>query len=152
MSEAIELFHVHSVAPKLAGHRDVRICWLVSSRPQPLGLSYADFVEGYNEADSWGRPYQEDAIDELFTRAEAEALASYLKEHYDDKTVTIEKAALPFPSNVVGLSVMPAGGAVDFLLIAKNKAYSLPFEVEGYFDTRSSERLSFSSADIEVPF
>lgn len=148
MSEAIELFHVHSVAPKLAGHRDVRICWLVSSRPQPLGLSYADFVEGYNE----GCPYQEGAIDELFTRAEAEALASYLKEHYDDKTVTIEKAALPHPSNVGGLGVMPAGGGVDFLLLAKNKAYSLPFKVEGYFDTRSSERLSFSSADIEVPF
>jgi hypothetical protein len=82
-SETIELFHVRSIAPELKGHRDVPISWFVSERPQPLGLSYASLIENYDPADRF-RMYSEGAIDELFTRAEADALVAYLKDHYDD--------------------------------------------------------------------
>jgi hypothetical protein len=82
-SETIELFHVRSIAPELKGHRDVPISWSVSERPQPLGLSYASLIENYDPADRF-RMYSEGAIEELFARAEADALAAHLKDHYDD--------------------------------------------------------------------
>jgi hypothetical protein len=63
-------------APELKGHRDVLISWFASERPQPLGLSYASLLENYDPADGF-RMYSEGAIDELFTRAEADAPVSF---------------------------------------------------------------------------
>jgi hypothetical protein len=133
---SIELFHVSSVAPSLKGHRNVAIGWFVDKRQQPLDLPYTSLIENYGGAAS---RYQEGALEELFTKAEAEALANYLREHYDDNSVLIERAALPLPSNIIGLGACPAGGGPDFLLISENDDYRLPFEVWGYFDTRHAE-------------
>jgi hypothetical protein len=79
--------------------------------------------------------YSELAVDELFTFDEANALKQYLDRHHGDEDETsIEKAEIPLPNNVGGIGAIAVGGGDDFYELHKERQYSLPFKVEGYFN------------------
>jgi len=134
----IELFTVYTKGD-YDGHRDVLFSWFVSERQEPPVL-YALGIRNYNQADADMVGYAGRALCELFTRAEAEALKAYIDERHGDVT-TIKRADLPIENSDAGISVGPAGGGPNCLLLYEDPEYRLPFKVEGFFDLRQHERI-----------
>lgn len=80
--------------------------------------------------------YQRMAVDELFTRKEAEALVLYLAGWYTGHCTGITEQPLPLGSDAMGLSAIPLGGGVDHMMPVIKRDYPLPFMVYGHYDLR----------------
>ena len=83
--------------------------------------------------------YLASAVDELFTREEAEAFVAYLKERYGDDTARMWEYPTPVPACNMGLGDIPVGGGVSTCLVQWKEGYPFDFEVEGYYDLRDLE-------------
>lgn len=127
----MKLYRVRTVAKEYHGCNDVVFSWLRDDKPAPR--PYAELIENYDL--SFDNFYQHDAIDQLFTADEANALKDYLdREHGDAGTTTIDEETLPIPNDLMGVGSTAVGGGDDFYCLHKEPSYSLPFKVLGYFD------------------
>jgi hypothetical protein len=134
------LYEVRTVVKVYSGHRDVVFHWFARRKPGFSRWPHAELIAGYDELDPTSRCYAEDALDELFDKAEADALVAYLEREYGGAgETTIEEVNLPFPGNIVGYLAAAVGGGNDFYTLDEELAYTLPFRVWGYFDLRDCE-------------
>ena len=158
----MDLYHVSTTVPEYSDHRDVVFSWFRHGDQKPR--AYVELIEDYEspeqDAECWSPSrYAEEAIDELFTFIEANALKEYLdREHGGHGVTTIEKVKLSLPNNIMGVSCAAVGGGTDFLMLNTETAYSLPFSAWGYFDLRHCERVGpwqaqiFDGKEQEFPF
>ncbi|MBV9966326.1 MAG: hypothetical protein JO008_11595, partial [Alphaproteobacteria bacterium] len=143
----MKLYTVTTIAKEYHGYKDVAFSWFRSARGEPR--PYGELIENYDPNDSYAR-WAEDAIDELFTEAEAIALKEYLdREHGHVDLTRINEAELPTPMNTMALGATPFGGLVDCYMCFREPNYDLPFQVEGHFDLRHCEPCR--SQEIPVP-
>jgi len=136
----IELFSVHTIVEEFSGHSNVKLSWFRLENRKVPAVSYAEVIRDYN-SDDFFAPYAESALDELFTCDEAEALKAYLEEHHDDSATFIKKCDLPLDKDVGGFRAIPTGGGPDNYPLWRERWYTLPFKVEGFFDLRNYERI-----------
>jgi hypothetical protein len=137
----IELFSIHTIVNEYSGHRDVKFTWFRSEDLEVPLVPYAQAVRDYDPYDNQ-RAYAEGAVNELFSRDEAEALKAWLDQHHGDEGPTsIKKRDLPLNNNVMGVSGMPIGGGPDRYTLWREPNYTLPFKAEGFFDLRDHERI-----------
>ena len=147
----MDLFNVQSRLPEFMHHREVTIYWFVGERTEPLVLPYASQIEDYNQLSERDRLYTRAAVNELFTAAEAEALAEYLGEVGIE--AIIQKADLPIASNTVPIGVIGVRWPTGFLMLSKQDTYDLPFAVCGYYDLRdASPLLADADCDRALPW
>jgi hypothetical protein len=145
----MKLHTVETVIPEFRGHRDVTTCWFVTKRAFRFQRPYAELIVGYNPAEK--DPYAEEAIDELFSEAEAASFVDWLKRNRGatDEDTRIVEAALPIQKNACGFGSIAVGGATDFIAIdevAERDVTTSPlgFTVLGYFDLRAHEPMDKS--------
>jgi hypothetical protein len=140
-----ELFHVRSKIANMHGFKNVAIVWFVDMRAQPLfgengslGVEYGHVITNYDATD---RDFccAELAVEEMFTKDEAEAFQAFVRAKRNDATATIEPAKLPIANNIMGYGAIPTGGGPDFLMIGDRPDYDLPFKVWGFYDVRGYE-------------
>jgi hypothetical protein len=138
----MKLYGAQTVVSKFKGHRNVSICWFVTKRASPVQRPYAELIEGYDATKK--DLYAEDAIDEMFSDAEARSFVDWLKSNRGatDEDTKIVEVALPIPENRMGLGAIAVGGATDFLDMEED--VRLGFRVSGYFDLRAHEPIDKS--------
>ena len=136
-----QLFSVHSLVRdfiyKGTQYEEIKVAWFVVERKVPP-VPYAEAIQDYAQMDDKARAFPEGYINEQFSRNEAEAL----KKHLDRRpgvTTAIEAVELPVMANASGCRRLERGGGNDFLILHREKSYSLPFKVEGYFSARFAE-------------
>jgi hypothetical protein len=136
-----ELFSVHSQVRdftyKGTQYEEIKVSWFVVERGSPL-VPYADAIQDYAQLDDKARAFPEAYVDEQFSRPEAEALKKHLDRRPGVNT-TIEAIELPVMANASGCQRLARGGGNDFLILHREKSYSLPFKVEGFFSVRFAE-------------
>ena len=131
-----ELFQVHSVAREYRGRRDVTFHWFITNRDGKPSVPYSEAITNYQA----GNLYAEGAIEEMFTREQADLLVAYLKNY--PSTEHVEPAGLPIPDNRAGYGAAAVGGPTDFYMLADTEGYDLPFSVWGFFDLSRSEAVA----------
>lgn len=140
----IKLFKASSIVNNFK-HRGgiytkVPFMWFVRNRDNPV-IPYEKGISDYKKrSNEKHKSYQEEALDELFTEEEVEALMGYLLKSYDTDC-HIEEVNLPIDSNCGGWGVLAVGGETDFYMLSKTDDYNLPFETWGYFDVRWAKTL-----------
>jgi hypothetical protein len=101
----MKLYSVKTVVKVYHGHRDVIFNWFAHRAPGFFwGTRTAELVADYDELENGSDSYAAGAIDELFDKEEADALAAYLKRESDkdgDET-TVKEVEFPFPKNIAG--------------------------------------------------
>jgi hypothetical protein len=136
-----ELYSVHSLVRGFTyegtTYEEVKVAWFVVERRLPL-VPFAEAILDYAQLDARSRAFPEEYIGELFSRPEAEALKRYLDQR-PALTTAIEPVELPAMANASGCRRLPRGNGSDFLGLFREKGYSLPFKVEGYFSVRLAE-------------
>jgi len=136
-----ELFGVNSLVRGFTyegtQYEEIKVTWFVVGREVPL-VPYADAIQEYEQLDEKDRAFPEGYINEQFSRLEAEALKKYL-DRRPEVTTRIEVIDLPVMANASGCRRLERGGGNDFLRLHREKGYSLPFKVEGYFSVRFAE-------------
>ena len=138
----MKLFHVTTTGVQFDGCKGVEFDWFRCGRGDPR--PYSELITDYDPAAPIAG-YPEAAIDGFFTEAEAVALKAYLdREHGHEGVTTIKEIQLPIPNNTLGVSAIPVGGGTDFLMLYKEPAYDLEFQVEGYYDLRGRELIDGS--------
>ncbi len=135
-----KLYRVTTTVPEFKGHRDVLISWFVDKRASRVQRPYAELIVGYDPAEK--NLYAEEAVDELFSEAEAETLADWLNANRNGDT-RIAEAELPLPANICGFGAIAVGGPTDFLKLNKGPT-RLGFKVLGYYDLRGHEPIDKS--------
>ena len=75
--------------------------WFVRARTQPVA-DYAQLIEGYAQLAQRAQGYARQAVDELFTEAEAGMLQNYLKQQHQTG-VSLEPVALPMKDGAPGI-------------------------------------------------
>lgn len=115
-------------------YEEVKVSWFVVGRAAPL-VPYGQAIQDYARLAAGERLYPQDFVDELFGRAEADALKAYLGRR-PELTTFVEPVELPVMANASGCRRLPRGRGADFLALHREKGYSLPFKVEGYFSVR----------------
>ena len=135
MKYQTDLFEVHTVLKEFHGHCDVIIKWFRCEKPEIPLIPYTEAIRDYVPGK---HPYAEGAIDELFSRVEAEQVAAYLdKYHGDEGRTTIKKRDLPIDNNAWCIRATPVGSGPDCYMLWKEPKYTVPFQVEGFFDLRN---------------
>jgi hypothetical protein len=128
-----KLYRVRSTKDEFNGHRDVEITWIAMRYDPPL--RYAKAIEGLS-ADVEAKESAQGAVDELFTREEAEKWVEYLHKHFDYQSTEIVEEPLPLDENITGYSY-PHPGGEDLLrpvkAAVKEVDYPFSFEVCGYY-------------------
>ncbi len=136
-----ELFSVHSLVRDFTyegkQYEEVKVTWFVAERKTLLVL-YESAIMDYGQLDEKDRTFPEAYINEQFSLQEAEALKKYLDRRLE-ATTRIDAVELPVLANTSGCRRLPRGGGNDFILLHREKGYSLPFKVEGYFSVRFAE-------------
>jgi hypothetical protein len=136
-----ELFSVHSLVRDFIyegrEYEEVKVTWFVVERRAPL-VPYETAIEDYGQLDAKARAFPAAYLDELFGRDEAAALKQYL-DRRPEVTTRIETIELPVMANASGCRRLERGSGNDFLKLHRDKGYSLPFLVEGYFSVRFAE-------------
>ncbi len=133
-----ELYSVHSLIRGFTfegtTYEEVKVTWFAAGRAAPL-VPYEQAIQDYARLAAGERAYPQGFVDELFGRAEAEALQAYLGRRRE-LTTFVEPVELPVMANASGCRRLPRGHGADFLALHREKGYSLPFKVEGYFSVR----------------
>jgi hypothetical protein len=99
-----KLYRVRTTKDNFMGYSNVEITWIALGRPTdkpPVRYAYA--IEGLS-ADVEANPQQEQAVDELFNREEAEDLVAYLRKYYPDERTEIVEVPLPLRKDIKGFS------------------------------------------------
>jgi hypothetical protein len=139
----MNLYRVNTLVGKHRGCKDVPFKWFRCERGERR--PYAHLIENYDPDNK----HAEDAIDELFTASEANALKEYLDRDYLDEVTKIEKVALPIPNNSAGVGAnATAGGCLRFCKLDKGWKYSLAFRVWGVCDLRGCEPVTMTDDEI----
>lgn len=135
------IFSVHSLIRNFQydgkQYEEVKIAWFALERQNPLA-PYETAIQDYGQLNEKERVFPEEYVNEQFSREEAEALKKYLG-RLPDATTRIEEIELPVPPNASGCRRLARGGGNDFYILHREKTYSLPFKVEGYFSVRFAE-------------
>lgn len=135
------IFSVHSLVRDFLydgkQYEEVKISWFFMDR-QDLLAPYATAIQDYGQLDEKERAFPQGYVNEQFSRDEAEDLKKYL-DRRPDMTTRIEEIELPVSPNASGCRRLPRGDGNDFYILHREKAYSLPFKVEGYFSVRYAE-------------
>jgi hypothetical protein len=118
-------------------YEEIKITWFILARKNPL-VPFTSAILDYAQLDEKERAFPEEYLNEQFCREEAEALKKYLDRRPDTKT-QIEEIELPVSANASGCRRLARGGGNDFYILHQEKAYSLPFRVEGFFSVRFAE-------------
>ena len=133
-----ELYSVHSLIRGFTfegtTYEEVKVSWFVVGRAAPL-VPYEQAIQDYAGLAAGERAFPQGFVDELFGRDEAEALKAYLGRRRE-LTTFVEPVELPVMANASGCRRLPRGHGADFLALRREKGYSLPFQVEGYFSVR----------------
>jgi hypothetical protein len=133
-----ELYSVHSLIRGFTyegtAYEEVKVTWFVVDRTAPL-VPYGQAIQDYAGLAAGERAFPEGLVDELFGRAEAEALKARLDRRREVSTF-IEAVELPVMANASGCRRLPRGHGADFLALHREKGYALPVKVEGYFSVR----------------
>jgi hypothetical protein len=136
-----KLFSVHSLARNFLydgkQYEEVKITWFFLERKDPL-TPYAAAIQDYGQLNEKERIFPEDYVREQFGHEEAEALKKYLDRRPDLDT-RIEEVELPVSANASGCRRLARGGGNDFFILHREKTYTLPFKVEGYFSVRFTD-------------
>jgi hypothetical protein len=122
-----KLYRVRSTKDQFKGHREVEIIWIAIRDDPPL--PYANVIKGLS-ADVEAKPAERQAVDELFTREEAEKWVDYLLKHCNYQSTEIVEEPLPLDENITGY-FYPHGGE-NLLSPVKEADYPFSFEVYGY--------------------
>lgn len=96
----MHLYQVRTIFETLYDHEGVPVTWYVMDRDQPV-IPYWTAIKNYISDGSF--KLQEDAIDELFTEAEAKDLERYLNEAYKTAVTTIAEVELPITKEMQSL-------------------------------------------------
>lgn len=141
-STAGVLWRPHSIVDNFPfrGRRfdGVKLAWLVTSRPEPLGR-YDELLKPYEPALPWEHATDTALLDELFTTRELDALAAYLAMRHGER-VYAETVSTPIPTvdpdgfTYISTGAFPAGGLIDFFGLHREDGYDLPFAVDGCYD------------------
>ncbi len=136
-----ELFSVHSLVHGFSYegtvYEEVKVIWFVLDRKTPLA-PYESAIMDYGQLSAPDRAFPEEYLDELFSRQEAESLKKHLDPRPEAIT-RIEAIELPVMANTSGCRRLPRGNGNDFLELYREKGYTLPFKVAGYFSVRFAE-------------
>ncbi len=136
-----ELYSVHSLIRGFAYHgqtyEEVSVAWFAVERQAPPA-PYGQAIQDYGRLAKGEKAFPEEYVDELFSRAEAEALKRHL-DRRREVTTFIEAVELPVLANASGCRRLPRGKGSDFIGLFKEPGYPLPFKVEGYFSVRLAE-------------
>lgn len=143
------LFYVSSIIDKMEfrgeRHKKVFVRWF-SMRPEPISnIDYRDAIVDYEKNkredvelgyDSYERC--ELALNEYFTREEAERLKSYLDElkngvPFAVKETVVEPTTLPIEYNLFPYAHIEPDERRDFMYLDD----ALPFRVGGYFELKA---------------
>jgi hypothetical protein len=138
----MKLFTIATQIANLHGYKNVTVSWFVEKRAQPLfgsdgslGVGYADVIADYEHTHD--TRYSEDAVEELFTKDEADAFLAWLRAHRNgSENTTVEAHPLPMANNVMGFGAIPIGGGPNYLPTGEADDYDLPFKVCGFYDAR----------------
>jgi hypothetical protein len=88
-------------------------------------------IEGFDGKEG----YTTEALEELFTLDEAEALKAYLDKRHDGAgTTDIVEVKLPIPFNSAGFGAHGVGRSADFYMLDRDEGYDLPFRAWAYYD------------------
>ncbi len=127
-----KLYRVLSTKDEIKGHRDVGITWIAMRDDPPL--PYANAIKGLSANVEAREPAQR-AVDELFTREEAEKWFDYLHKHCNYQNTEIVEEPLPLDEDIAGLSY--PHGREDLLRPVKEAVkegdYPFSFEVCGHY-------------------
>jgi hypothetical protein len=115
------------------------IDWFVVNRAQhlfgaggTLSVDYSDVITDYDDTHKLLRGSSEAALEEMFTKHEADTLVAWLNANRSDGNTEICERALPIENNIMPFGATPVGGDQDFLMLADAADYALPFKVWGY--------------------
>ena len=122
-----KLYRVRSTKDQFKGHREVWIIWIAIREDPPL--PYANAIQGLSP-DVEAKPAERQAVDEFFTREEAEKWVDYLLKHCNYQSTEIIEEPLPLDENITGY-FYPHGGE-KLLSPVKEGDYPFSFEVYGY--------------------
>lgn len=141
-----KLYGVTSVVKKYDNYKEVPFNWFVSDRKKPL-IPYEKAIMNYVKGDG----YSEGAIDESFTKQEADQLVTYLQREHKEAILetNIVEEKLPIASNSMGFGATPVGGGDGFYMLEKEKNYNLPFKIWGYFDLRNCKNVNEKTEESE---
>lgn len=135
------LFQVHSVVNNFiyrgSSYDNMKINWFVINRQEPL-VPFDQAIENYSELPFAARVNPENFIKQCFSMAEAESLKQYLASTQKIKAV-IEGCSLPVKAHVNGYRDVPPPPGTDYVILHKKSSYSLPFKVEGFFNTKIAD-------------
>jgi hypothetical protein len=127
----MKLYRVKTSGCVVGGCKDVTFVWFRCHRAP---RRYEELIENYDASDP-SVAYAVGAIDELFTSIEANALKEYLdQEHGGEGQTVIDERTLPLRNDVTGLRAKPIGGGDGHYMLDREEAYSLPFNVQGYYN------------------
>lgn len=140
-SKNFTLFQVYSVVNNFhfngVLYDNLRINWFVRERLE-TAVSFKESIVNYLEIPFLSRTGPENYIKERFTYKEAKLLKLYLQSRNKIKAV-ISGCTLPINEDAKGYrdSIPPPG--TGFIALYKKSKYTLPFKVEGIFNTRMAD-------------
>jgi hypothetical protein len=148
-----DLYQVYSVVNnfiyKGLSYDNLKINWFVINRQEPI-VPFEQAIENYSELPFAARINPENFIKQCFTLGEAESLKQYLASTQKIKAV-IEGCPLPVKGHVNGYRVIPPQPGTDYIALHNKPGYSLPFKVEGIFNTKmADERIMGDDHSITV--
>ena len=148
-----DLFQVHSVVNnfvyKGSSYDNLKINWFVINRQLPI-VPFDQAIENYVELPFAARINPENFIKQCFNLAEAESLKQYLISTQKIRAI-IDGLPLPVKAHVNGYRDVPPKPGMDYIILHKKSNYSLPFKVEGIFNTKmADERIMGDDQSITV--
>jgi hypothetical protein len=118
-------------------YNGVRVDWFVHSRSYDPGFDYSAVLDRPLPAGE-GYSYEQGLVDDLFTKAEADQFAAYLKTSHGDD-VTIEAVTIPIDGGCMPTSAIAVGGPEDFHMLSEHDDYPLPFKVWGHYSVEDQD-------------
>jgi hypothetical protein len=145
-TKELKLFRVSTRVPEYHGCKDVCFHWFRDWMEAERCAYYPELIVGYDPKHKHAA-YAENVVEEMFTEAEADQLKAYLDAVHGDVT-TITEHCRPICLNEnhieIGLGAIPVGGPQDYYMLYREREYTLPFKVLGYFDLRGLEEVDRS--------
>lgn len=93
--------------------------------------------------------YTATAIEQTFSKAEVQQLYIYLKRQSYFRGMKAHRTWPP-DNNCLGYGAYPVGGGEGWCDFYKDKDYSLPFKVEGYYDIRPQWQAKIDKETVDI--
>ena len=80
---------------------------------------------------------------EAFTKAERDAILTYLQDHYEDRVTEVNAQPMnfPIPLGLTPLSAIPEGKTIGLIRFSQLPNYDLGFSLSGLYDLSQAEPL-----------